>query len=70
MNFKGKTLYRNMQNKMIAGVCSGLADYLKFDVSLIRLLFVASMFFGGLGFVVYVVAMFVVPDGSGMDVNS
>lgn len=36
------TLYRNRDDKMITGVCSGLADYFEVDVSLIRLFFFAT----------------------------
>lgn len=36
------TLYRNRDDKMIKGVCSGLADYFEVDVSLIRLFFFAT----------------------------
>ena len=36
-----KQIYRIQSSKMIGGVCTGLADYLDIDVTLIRLLFVA-----------------------------
>jgi len=39
MRFK-KSLKRNIQDKVIAGVCSGLADYFEVDVILIRLIFI------------------------------
>ncbi|MGB4704111.1 MAG: PspC domain-containing protein [Candidatus Saccharicenans sp.] len=37
-----KRLYRSVQQKMIGGVCAGLADYFDLDVSLIRLIFVGA----------------------------
>jgi len=36
-----KKIYRLQSNKMIGGVCAGLAEYLDMDATLIRLLFVA-----------------------------
>lgn len=37
-----KRLFRSVQQKMIGGVCAGLADYFDLDVSLIRLIFVGA----------------------------
>ncbi len=37
-----KRLYRSVQQKMIGGVCAGLADYFDLDVSLVRLIFVGA----------------------------
>ena len=36
-----KRLYRSIQQKMMGGVCGGLAEYFDVDVSLVRLIFVA-----------------------------
>ncbi|HZK49600.1 MAG TPA: PspC domain-containing protein, partial [Thermoleophilia bacterium] len=38
----GKRLYRSRSEKMLGGVCGGLADYLDFDVTLIRILWVLA----------------------------
>lgn len=58
-----KKIYRLQSNKMIGGVCAGLADYLDIDATLIRLLFVAvgllTAIFPMLLF--YVVAWIIVP---------
>jgi len=65
---KGKTgepkkLYRNMDNRMISGVCAGLADYLEIDVSIVRLIWVfltlATAFFGGV--IAYFLMVVIVP---------
>jgi len=37
-------LFRNIENKMIGGVASGLADYLQIDVTIVRILLVISFF--------------------------
>jgi phage shock protein C len=58
-----KRLYRSLSQKMLAGVCGGLAEYFDLDVSLVRLVFV------GIGiisafipmFVFYVIAWIVIP---------
>jgi phage shock protein C len=47
---------------MIAGVASGLGEFLTLDPTLIRLLFVLSLVLGGAGFLVYIVMWIVVPE--------
>ena len=37
-----KRLYRSVQQKMVGGVCAGLADYFDLDISLVRLIFVGA----------------------------
>jgi phage shock protein C len=57
-----KTLYRNEHDKWIAGVASGLADYLQIDVKIVRLLFCLSIpFLAGTGLLVYIVLWIVAP---------
>ncbi len=57
-----KRLYRSQHNRMIAGVCAGLADYLAIDATIIRLLFVLGLFAGGATFWAYIIMMIVVPE--------
>ncbi|MGY0038346.1 PspC domain-containing protein [Pedobacter sp. NJ-S-72] len=55
-------LLRNEHDKIIAGVSSGLAEYMQVDVTIIRLLFVLStIFLVGTGILVYLVMWIVVP---------
>ncbi|MGE5499020.1 MAG: PspC domain-containing protein [Syntrophothermus sp.] len=54
-------LYRNRRNKMIAGVAMGLAEYFDIDPVIVRILFVASAFISGIGFLVYLLLWIVVP---------
>jgi phage shock protein PspC (stress-responsive transcriptional regulator) len=59
-----KKLYRNTNNKMLSGVCAGLADYLNVDVTIVRLIVVAvSVFLGAiiLGLIAYAVCAIVLP---------
>ena len=58
-----KTLTRSKSNRMIAGVCAGLGDYLGIDPTIVRLLFVLAFFtgFGGIA-IVYLIMAIVVPE--------
>ena len=56
-----KRLYRNTNNKMLAGVCSGLADYFNVDPTIIRLAWVLMACFAGTGVFAYIIAMIVIP---------
>lgn len=56
-----KKLYRDSDDKMIGGVCSGLALYLNVDVVIMRVLFFVSLFMGGIGFWAYIVFWIVAP---------
>jgi phage shock protein PspC (stress-responsive transcriptional regulator) len=57
-----KKLYRSTKDRMLGGVCGGLADYMKLDATLVRLLFVVALLFGSLGFWAYVVMWIIVPE--------
>jgi len=55
-------LERSTTNRVISGVCGGIADYLAIDSTLIRVFFVlAGIFTGGLFVIAYVALMFVMP---------
>lgn len=56
-----KRLYRVSEGKIIAGVCTGFAEYFNVDVALIRLLFVAFAFLEGLGILVYLISWIIMP---------
>lgn len=56
-----KKLYRDPDEKKLAGICSGLAIYLELDVTLIRLLMLIAVFFGTAGFWIYIIFWIVVP---------
>ena len=58
-----KRLYRSRDDRMIAGICGGLAEYFEMDSSIIRLLFVFGAFVTGSGlFWAYLVMMLIVPE--------
>ena len=55
-------IYRKWDDRMIAGVCSGIGQYLHWDVSLIRIAFVIMSFTGGIGVVLYAIFWFMFPN--------
>ncbi len=55
-------LYRSRDNRMIAGVCGGLGEYIGVDATIVRLLFAVGLFLGSLTFWVYLVMMLVIPE--------
>jgi phage shock protein C len=59
-----RKLYRSRDQRMLAGVCGGLAEYFNVDVTVIRVLFLVLSVFGGTGLVIYVVMWLIVPDVS------
>lgn len=54
-------LYRSRGNKMIAGVCAGLAAYFHIDVIIVRLIFVAVALADGIGILIYIILAIVLP---------
>lgn len=56
-----KKLQRNEQDKMVAGVCAGLADYFDIDVTWIRIAFVVAVIAGLSGLLAYIILWIAVP---------
>jgi phage shock protein C len=57
-----RKLYRSRTNRMLAGVCGGLAQYFNTDATLIRVLFVALTVLGGAGPLLYLAMWIIVPE--------
>jgi phage shock protein C len=59
-----KQLTRSRSNRMVAGVCAGLADYLNLDPTVVRLLFVLGFFLGLHGgiLIAYLIMAIVTPE--------
>ncbi len=58
-----KKLYRSRNNKKLAGVCGGIAEYFKIDVTIVRLIWaLATLFSVGTGLLVYLVCALVIPE--------
>ena len=57
-----KKLERNPMNKVVGGVCSGLADFFNLDVALVRILFVIALLFASFGFWLYILLWIFIPE--------
>ena len=57
-----RTLFRDTDNKMLGGVASGLAEYMGWDVTLVRLVFVFCLFAVQGSVLAYILAWIIVPD--------
>ena len=56
-----KRLYKSNVNKMISGVCGGVAEYFGIDPTLVRLGWVAFCALGGSGILAYIIAAIIIP---------
>ncbi len=59
---EGKRLFRSRKERMIAGVCGGLAQYLGVDPTLVRLAFLLLGLTVGGGFLAYLVCWIIIPE--------
>lgn len=56
------TLYKSKTNRIITGVCGGVAEYFGCDASFIRIGIAVLSLFSGVGIVAYIVAALVMPE--------
>lgn len=56
-----KRLYKSNENRMVNGVCGGVAEYFDIDPTLVRLGWVLFCALGGSGFLAYVIAAIIIP---------
>jgi phage shock protein C len=59
-----KKLMRSRTDNKIAGVCGGFAEYLEIDSTLVRILWLMLVVFGGCGVLAYIIAWIVMPQES------
>ena len=57
-----KRLYKSNRNKMIDGVCGGVAEYFNLDPTLVRLGWVVFCALGGSGILAYIIAAIIIPS--------
>jgi len=62
MTKKIKRLYRSKKDKIIGGVCGGIAEYLNIDPTLIRFLWVIGSLLWGAGIIAYILAWIIIPE--------
>ena len=68
---ENRRLSRNPMNRVIGGVCSGLANFFGLDVALVRIAFVIAFMFASFGFWLYIILWIVLPvDGQQSTINS
>ena len=65
---KGKRIYRNTSDKVIAGVASGLANYFSVDPIIFRLIFIVSLF-TGFGLIAYIIFWIGIPANDSGKIN-
>ena len=56
-----KKLYKSSKNKMIDGVCAGIAEYFNIDPTLVRIGLVLFSAMGGAGILAYIIMAIVMP---------
>jgi phage shock protein C len=61
MEAQRKRLYRSRTNRIIAGICGGIGEYLDADPTLIRLAWIVLTLLGGSGIIFYIIAYFIIP---------
>ena len=58
-----KKLFRSRENRMLAGVCGGVGEYLGVDPTIVRLVWIGALFLGfAPAIAAYVIAWVIVPD--------
>ncbi|MCQ2274291.1 MAG: PspC domain-containing protein [Bacteroidales bacterium] len=57
-----KKFMRNSADKKIAGVCSGVAEYLNIDPTIVRILFLIALICGSLGLWIYLIIWICAPE--------
>ena len=57
-----KKLRKSNKNKMVAGVCGGVAEYFNIDPTIIRLIWAVSVICCGFGILLYILAVLIIPE--------
>lgn len=57
-----KRLYRSKKDRVIGGVCGGIAEYIDADPTIIRLLWALGTLFWGVGLIAYLIAWIIIPE--------
>lgn len=58
-----KRLYKSKTNRMIDGVCGGIAEYFNIDPTIVRLGWVIFSLAGGSSVLAYIIALIIIPEG-------
>ncbi|MCK5022732.1 MAG: PspC domain-containing protein [Candidatus Aenigmarchaeota archaeon] len=60
-SYKGKRLYRSGSDRILGGVCGGIAEYLGVDPTIIRILWILGILAWGMGVILYILFWLVIP---------
>jgi len=55
-------LHKSADNRVLAGVCGGIGEYLEIDPTIVRFVFVIFALWGGIGLIAYIVLAFIMPE--------
>jgi phage shock protein C len=64
-----RRLTLSTNDRKIAGVCGGLAEYFNTDATLVRLIFVVLIMLGGIGVIIYLIAWIIMPTAALMSAD-
>lgn len=64
MSLVERKLYKNTDNKKIAGVCQGVAEYFDIDPTIVRIVWFVFSWFYGIGIMLYVLLWIMLPEKS------
>lgn len=59
---ESKKLYRSRRERLVCGVCGGVAEYFNIDPTIVRLAFLLFVFCAGSGVLAYIIAAIIMPD--------
>lgn len=59
---ENRKLYKSRTDRVISGVCGGLGEHFGVDPIVIRLIWAVAVFMGGVGALLYIIAMIVIPE--------
>ncbi|MBO8132102.1 MAG: PspC domain-containing protein [Candidatus Marinimicrobia bacterium] len=57
-----RKLFRSSSNRVVAGVCGGLGEYLSIDPVIVRIIWILLLFFDCVGLVLYIIAWIIIPS--------
>ena len=60
-----KRLHKSRNDRVLAGVCGGIAEFFGIDPTLVRLAWAVMIFFGGSGLLLYIICALIIPNDTG-----
>ena len=63
----GERITKSKTDKVIDGVCGGLAEYFRIDPVIVRLIFVVLVFLNGIGLLLYIILVIIMPKAEQVD---